>query len=41
MVYYGIALAADKLGGSMYRDFIISAFVGLIGDIVAIIVSTR
>eukprot|EP00794_Sanderia_malayensis_P020161 gene20161-22136_t len=41
MIYYGIALAADNLGGSMYRDYTLSALVGLFGDIASIIVSTR
>lgn len=27
MVYYGIALASDNLGGSMYRDFVLTSIV--------------
>ncbi len=36
MVYYGVALAADDLGGKMYREYILSSLVDFPAVILAI-----
>ncbi len=36
MVYFGVALAADDLGGKMYRDYILSSLIDFPGVILAI-----
>lgn len=41
MVYYGISLASDDLGGNMYRDFVLTSLVEIPGNILVIVLSNR
>jgi len=41
MVYYGISLASDDLGGDMYRDFILTSIVEIPGNVLVIVLSDR
>ena len=41
MVYYGISLASDNLGGDMYRDFVLTSLVEIPGNILVIIGTNR
>eukprot|EP00112_Aurelia_sp_Birch-Aquarium-sp1_P026069 Seg900.11 transcript_id=Seg900.11/GoldUCD/mRNA.D3Y31 product="Solute carrier family 22 member 13" protein_id=Seg900.11/GoldUCD/D3Y31 len=41
LVYYGVSFAADDLGGSMYRDFLLSTLVGFPATILYLFLSNR
>ena len=36
MVYYGLSLASDDLGGNMYRDFILTSIVEIPANVILI-----
>lgn len=41
LVYYGVALAADDLGGALYRDYILASLVEFPAVILAIYLCHR
>ena len=41
LLYYGVSFAADDLGGSMYRDFILSTLVSFPGASLCFFLSNR
>eukprot|EP00795_Rhopilema_esculentum_P015781 gene15781-7079_t len=41
MVYYGISMASDNLGGNMYRDFVLTSLVEIPANILVIILGNR
>eukprot|EP00794_Sanderia_malayensis_P019277 gene19277-21203_t len=41
MVYYGVSLASDDLGGDMYRDFVLTSLVEIPGNILVIELGNR
>ena len=41
MVYYGISMASDKLGGDMYRDFILTSLVEIPANILVVVLGNK
>ena len=41
MVYYGVSLASDNLGGNMYRDFVLTSLVEIPANILVIVLGNR
>ena len=41
MVFFGATMAADNLGGNMYRDFILLTLVRFPADLLAIVLGNR
>ena len=41
MVYYGVSLASDNLGGDMYRDFVLTSLVEIPANVLVIILGNR
>ena len=41
LVYYGVALAADDLGGQIYRDYILTSLVEFPAVILAIVLCNK
>ena len=41
MVYYGISMASDNLGGDMYRDFILTSLVEIPANILVVVLGNK
>ena len=41
MVYYGVSLASDNLGGNMYRDFVLTSLVEVPANVLVIELGNR
>ena len=41
IVYYGISLASDNLGGNIYRDFVLTSLVEIPGNILVIVCTDK
>ena len=41
MVYYGVSLASDNLGGNMYRDFVLTSLVEIPANVLVIVLGNK
>lgn len=41
MVYYGISMASDNLGGNMYRDFVLTSLVEIPANVLVIVLGNK